>query len=81
MLNTLAYRKDAEEYISSLHTAEYPMEIIETKLSDIILLDAPQKYYLSAKACQGILNRAKKRGKELPTMLREALGEVVMLNA
>lgn len=32
-----------------------------------------RKYYLSAKACQGILNRAKRRGKELPEMLRIAL--------
>jgi hypothetical protein len=31
------------------------------------------KYFLSAKACQGILRRAAKRGKELPPMLKEAL--------
>jgi hypothetical protein len=28
---------------------------------------------LSARACQGILNRASRRGKELPGELREAL--------
>lgn len=32
-----------------------------------------RKYYLSAKSCQGILNRANRRGKELPEMLRIAL--------
>ena len=32
-----------------------------------------QRYYLSAKACQGILTRAKRRGKELPEELRKAL--------
>ena len=31
------------------------------------------KYYLSARACQGILNRAEKRGKELPEILKTAL--------
>lgn len=31
------------------------------------------KYWLSAKACAGILRRASKRGKALPTMLQEAL--------
>ena len=34
---------------------------------------AHRKYYLSAKACQGILRRAENRGKQLPEMLREAL--------
>ena len=39
-----------------------------------ILTDTPlPKYYLSAKACLGILNRAQRRGKELPEELREAL--------
>ena len=50
-------------------------------LSQILQANAPEKYYLSATARQGILNRAKKRGKELPTMLREALEEVIALNA
>ena len=35
--------------------------------------DVPQKYYLSARACAGILRRAKRRGKALPEMLRVAL--------
>lgn len=33
----------------------------------------PEKYYLSPKACQGILRRAAARGKELPEMLKTAL--------
>ena len=46
-------------------------------LSDILETgDVPQRYYLSAKACAGILRRAEKRGKELPTMLRLALQQV-----
>ena len=33
----------------------------------------PSKYYLSSKACQGILRRAARRGKALPPMLEQAL--------
>ena len=45
-----------------------------TKLSDILEEGTVDKrYYLSAKACRGILNRADKRGKELPEILRAAL--------
>ena len=35
--------------------------------------DAPEKYYLSATACLGILRRCGRRGKELPSLLRNAL--------
>ena len=36
----------------------------------------PSRYYLSPKACRGILRRAEKRGKELPEALRLALLQV-----
>jgi DNA (cytosine-5)-methyltransferase 1 len=36
----------------------------------------PQRFYLSPRACAGILRRAEKRGKELPAMLRQALESV-----
>ena len=42
-------------------------------LSSILQDNAPDRYSLSPKACQGILRRAAKRGKELPQVLREAL--------
>lgn len=52
---------------------ESPNEENESRLSQI-LEDSPHpKYSLSARACVGILNRANKRGKELPKELREAL--------
>jgi len=35
--------------------------------------DVPQRYYLSVKACSGILRRAEKRGKMLPEALATAL--------
>lgn len=45
----------------------------ESRLSEILQTDASEKYYLSAKACEGILRRADKRGKELPEVLKTAL--------
>src|SRR3546814_5203248 len=38
--------------------------------------DLPPKYFLSQKACRGILRRAEKRGKELPGQLRRTLEAV-----
>ena len=52
---------------------ELPSGVNVSRLSQI-LEDSPlPKYSLSAKACMGILNRAQKRGKELPPELKEAL--------
>lgn len=52
---------------------ECPREDVESHLSQILEENAHPKYYLSAKACQGILRRAEKRGKELPPILKTAL--------
>jgi hypothetical protein len=38
--------------------------------------DLPQRFFLSEKACAGILRRAEKRGKKLPEPLRLALNQV-----
>ena len=52
---------------------ESPREENVSRLS-AILEDSPlPKYSLSAKACDGILRRAERRGKELPKELHEAL--------
>ena len=59
----------------TLNTGEFPSEERESTLSQILDLNAPEKYCLSRRACQGILNRAEKRGKELPPMLLDALME------
>jgi hypothetical protein len=46
-------------------------------LSDILETgDLPPQYYLSPKACAGILRRAGKRGKEMPEQLTQALRAV-----
>ena len=56
---------------------EYPSEEKESRLSQI-LEDRPHpKYCLSARACQGILNRANRRGKKLPDILQEALEQQI----
>lgn len=56
-----------------LNTGESPSVAVGSSLSQI-LEDSPHlKYYLSRKACLGILRRSEKRGKELPPQLREAL--------
>ena len=64
---------------TTLNTEEYPSEERGSTLSQILQANAPEKYYLSAKACAGILRRAMKRGKSLPPMLQEALMEVVLM--
>lgn len=53
--------------------SEYPKDAGVSFLSDILETDPPQKYSLSAKACEGILRRAEKRGKPLPKELVDAL--------
>ena len=44
-----------------------------SRLSQILEAEVHPKYYLSAKACEGILRRAERRGKELPPELKDAL--------
>ena len=45
-----------------------------SSLSDVLeISQVPQRFYLSAKACKGILRRAERRGKKLPQMLKDAL--------
>ena len=50
-----------------------PSVVKESRLSQILEDSAPEKYYLSPKACKGILTRAERRGKELPPELKAAL--------
>ena len=52
---------------------EYPREENASRLSQILEECPHPKYSLSAKACDGILRRADRRGKVLPEALRLAL--------
>jgi hypothetical protein len=61
----------------TLNTGESPSVAVESTLSSILEANAPEKYYLSAKACEGVLRRVERRGKELPPMLKEALEQMI----
>lgn len=52
---------------------ESPNAAVESHLSQILEVSPHPKYYLSARACLGILNRASRRGKDLPEALKTAL--------
>ena len=60
---------------STLNIGEFPRDASASSLSQILQKreDVPQKYFLSPRACKGILRRAKERGKELPPELKAAL--------
>ncbi len=56
-----------------LNTSECPKDAVESSLSQILEATVPSKYYLTKKACLGILRRARERGKPLPPQLEAAL--------
>ena len=56
-----------------LSFGEYPREENVSTLSQILMAGVQEKYYLSPKACLGILRRASIRGKVLPPLLEQAL--------
>ena len=59
----------------TLNTSEFPNEGEESLLSGVLMAigEVPQQFYLTKKACAGILRRAKRRGKVLPSSLKAAL--------
>lgn len=67
----------------SMHSfGEHPISLYhngvgESHLSQILEDNPHPRYSLSAKACQGILNRANRRGKKLPEMLETALRQQI----
>lgn len=50
-----------------------PRDAEESSLSQILEATVPERYYLSPKACGGIIRRAGNRGKKLPPILEAAL--------
>ena len=59
---------------STLSSSDWPSDASVCSLSDVLEAGPlPPKYFLSPRACRGILRRAEKRGKELPPPLRAAL--------
>ena len=62
----------------TLNTSEWPSDAAVCSLSDVLEIgDVPQRFFLSAKACQGILRRAERRGKKLPELLDRSLRECI----
>jgi hypothetical protein len=62
-----------------LNTSDWPNGAAVCSLSQILETGPiPQRFYLSPRACAGIIRRAEKRGKELPEQLRMALEAVAM---
>lgn len=55
------------------NTGESPNVAVVSRLSQILEETPQAKYSLSAKACQGILRRAERRGKDLPETLKAVL--------
>jgi hypothetical protein len=66
-----------------LSTLEYPSEGAESSSLAAVLEDQNvlEKFYLSAKACEGILRRATRRGKTLPESLHNALVQQITQSA
>lgn len=59
--------------------SESPSVAVECSLSDILLTgDVPRRFYLSPRACAGILRRATKRGVKLPIALLTELQRVAI---
>ena len=63
---------------STHNFSESPNGAVVSSLSDVLEPpdSIPRKYFLSARACAGILRRAEKRGKTIPVPLRLALEAV-----
>lgn len=57
----------------TLNFGESPNAAVESRLSQILEETPPPKYYLSKAACEGILRRAERKGKQLPQVLHDAL--------
>ncbi len=54
----------------TVNISEWPSVESVSLLSSTLEVNAPERYYLSARACQGILTRASRRGKKLPDLLQ-----------
>lgn len=55
------------------NTGECPNAVVVSRLSQILEETPHPKYNLTAKACQGILRRAERRGKDLSKLLKQVL--------
>lgn len=59
--------------LTTHNTGECPNAVVVSRLSQILEETPHPKYNLTAKACQGILRKAERRGKDLPKLLKAVL--------
>lgn len=59
--------------LTTRNTGECPNAVVVSRLSQILEETPHPKYNLTQKACQGILRRAERRGKDLPKLLKAVL--------
>ena len=66
-----------------LNTSEYPSEgSVSSSLADVVQTQpVQQKYYLTVKAAEGVLQRSNRNGKRLPDPLQEVFENVVRQGA
>ena len=72
---TMKWEDDGAWYgeLTTRNTGECPNVAVVSRLSQILEETPHPKYNLTAKACQGILRRAERRGKDLPKLLKQVL--------
>ena len=71
---TAAWHMGSPTECWTLNTSEFHSAAVARSLSGILETgDLPQRFFLSATACSGILARAARRGKKLPGHLEESL--------
>ena len=70
-----AWRETSRGGCSMLNISECPNAVVASTLSQVLQRGVliPQRYFLSRRACAGILRRAETRGKVLPALLKAAL--------
>lgn len=62
------------------NTSEWHNDADACLLSQVLeQTSIPQRYFLSSKACAGILRRAEARGRKLPDILQTSLSELAMI--
>ncbi|SIQ69886.1 hypothetical protein SAMN05880558_1051, partial [Aeromonas sp. RU39B] len=74
----LAPKEQSRGASSMPNISEWPNDAAVCLLSQVLEQGSiPQRYFLSATACAGILRRAEKRARSLPHLLQTALERVV----
>jgi hypothetical protein len=73
----LAPKEQSRGESSTPNISAWPNDADVCSLSQVLeTTSIQQRFFLSSTACAGILRRAEKRGKKLPTLLRIALTAV-----